>query len=75
MLGDDTRRCEKYTMRDIEKIKREREEGIEHFKKVHGNHSNEVFVTIDVDAMKKLIQEHYKDRITMKQLKYYGLTE
>lgn len=73
MLGDDTRQREKYTMRDIEKIKRE--EGIEHFKKVHGNHSNEVFVTIDVDAMKKLIQEHYKDRITMKQLKYYGLTE
>lgn len=70
-----TRHREKYTMRDSEKIKREREEAIEHFKKVHGNHSNEVFVTIDVDAMKKLIHEHYKDRITMKQLKYYGLTE
>lgn len=70
-----TRHREKYTMRDSEKIKREREEAIEHFKKVHGNHSNEVFVTIDVDAMKKLIHEHYKERITMKQLKYYGLTE
>lgn len=42
---------------------KERDEAISYFKKYHGNHTHQVFVTIDETAMLLLWRRYYKDRV------------
>lgn len=42
---------------------KERDAAIAHFKTYHGNHTHEVLVTIDTEAMLWVWRKHYKGRV------------